>query len=120
MDYAHTVFNLITGINHSEVYTVVQKKDQFYSNEQHRPITMYGIKVVKTDPETGKNKYKEVFRTGVQLYLVFFLRNFWYYINGTEIPKTDFPKFEFAWDSFVAEELPELERDWRKTKDIPD
>ena len=99
------------GINNLEElpFKVTYNQSQFYSNEKHKPINMYSIKFVTYDDEKGKNSYSEVYKTGVQLYMVFFMRNLWYILNGREIPVTQFPAFERDWKMFLdefGEELP--------------
>lgn len=109
MNYTETLFRLQKGINQTERFRVLLPKSQFYSKEQRRPVNIYSVEFAVDNPETGKTKNEKVYRTGVQLYIVFFLRNLWFYINGTPIPSTDFPDFEKDWKKFYEEDLPMYE-----------
>lgn len=62
---------------------------QFYSTRQKRPVTQYHIKRVTIDDETGKSSSEEIFNSYYQLYIIFFLRDLWYYINGKQIDTTN-------------------------------
>ena len=63
---------------------------QFYSKQQDRPITMYQIKQAVWDEDKQKNTNVELFKSTSQIQILLFLRDFWYDINGWEIP-TDNP-----------------------------
>lgn len=110
MNYKETVYKLQVGINNLNLpFKVVYNQNQFYSEEKRKPINIYSIKFVAYDEEKGKNKYTEVYKSGVQLYMVFFMRNLWYTLTDKEIPVTQFPAFERDWQIFLSEfgnELP--------------
>ena len=80
------IHKLQQAIN-SRGYKILYNKTQFFSDKQNRPVTMYIIKQVipNEDPEK-RNKYIELFSTTSQIQIVLFLRDFWYDINGWEIP----------------------------------
>lgn len=59
---------------------------QFYSRTEDRPITMYQIKIVKFNEETGKNKHIEIFKSTSQIQIVLLLRDIWFLINNQELP----------------------------------
>lgn len=63
---------------------------QFYSKQQDRPVTMYQIKQAVWDEDKQKNINVELFKSTSQIQILLFLRDFWYDINGWEIP-TDNP-----------------------------
>lgn len=67
-------------------YKILYNTTQFYSNKQDRPITMYLVKQAVFDDETGKHKNVELFKSTSQIQIVLFLRDFWFEINGWEIP----------------------------------
>lgn len=110
MNYKDTIYKLQVGINGLAEcpFKVTYNQSQFYSNEKHKPINMYSVKFVTRDEESGKNNYTEVYKTGVQLYMVFFMRNLWFKLNRWEIPVTQFPQFERDWELFLAEFRDEL------------
>lgn len=58
---------------------------QFYSVKQHRPVTQYHIKLVKVEEGSERAGSEEVFSTYYQLYVIFFLRDLWDYVNGRPI-----------------------------------
>ena len=60
---------------------------QWYSTDKDRPITTYVIK--QSTKGDGKKKYREnieLFRTYSQIQMVLFLRDYWYRLNGIELP----------------------------------
>ena len=71
-------------------YKILYNKTQFYSDKQDRPVTQYTIRqVVENNDEGRTNKrhsYIELFKSCSQIQIVLFLRDFWYEINGWEVP----------------------------------
>lgn len=72
-------------------YKLLYSTSQFYSEQQERPVTQYIIKQVVDNPEvTGTNNkrksYIELYKSTSQIQIVLFLRDFWYEINGWEVP----------------------------------
>ena len=61
---------------------------QFYSEQQNRPITIYHIKQSLIDD--GKTTQIELFSSASRIQTVLFLRDYWYDLNGWELP-TDNP-----------------------------
>lgn len=83
----HKLQNAING----KGYKVLYSTSQFYSEQQNRPVTQYIVKqVVENTEETGTNNkrrsYIELFKSCSQIQVVLFLRDFWYEINGWEVP----------------------------------
>lgn len=68
---------------------ITYSTSQFYSADQDRPVTIYGIKQAVWDE--GKEKYmnQELFKATSQIQIVLFLRDLWYTVNGKELPKAD-------------------------------
>ena len=66
-------------------FPILYHTTQFYSVRQKRPVTQYHIKKVTIDPETQKSSSEEIFSSYYQLYVIFFLRDLWYYLNGKPI-----------------------------------
>ena len=64
---------------------IIYHTTQFYSPKQNRLITQYHIKKAVVDPETGRSNGEEIFNTYYQTYVIFFLRDLWYYVNGKPI-----------------------------------
>lgn len=65
---------------------ILYNTQQFYSNDQNRPVTIYVIKKAVYDEESGKTRNIELFKSTSQIQIVLFLRDLWYEINGMEIP----------------------------------
>jgi hypothetical protein len=104
VNYKESIYKLQKGINESDCgIKIVYNQNQFYSEEKHKPITIHSIKFVEYDSEKDKNVYTEVFKSGTQLFVVFFLRNLWFTLNKREIPVTQFPEFERQWALFIEE-----------------
>lgn len=59
---------------------------QFYSEEQGRPITLYVVKKAVWDTQKNKNMNIELFKSTSQIQIVLFLRDYWYKLNGLEVP----------------------------------
>jgi hypothetical protein len=109
VNYKETIFKLQRGINEGDFgFKLMYNQNQFYSPEKHKPITIHSIKMVKDNMERTKRNYIELFKSGTQLYVVFFLRNLWYTLNDKEIPVSDFPEFERQWAEFLDEHGDEL------------
>ena len=83
------IHRLQTAIN-QRGYKILYSTSQFYSKQQDRPVTMYQIKQAVWDEDKQKNINVELFKSTSQIQILLFLRDFWYDINGWEIP-TDNP-----------------------------
>ena len=85
------IHKLQNAIN-NKGYRILYNKTQWYSDKQDRPVTMYTIKqVVDSQDEVvngrkKKNTTIELFKSCSQIQVVLFLRDFWYEINGWEVP----------------------------------
>lgn len=109
MNYKDSIRKLQTGINNRDFgFKLVYNQNQFYSPEKHKPITIHSVKMVKENELKAKKEYTEIFKSGTQLFVVFFLRNLWYVLNDKEIPQTQFPEFERKWQEFLDEFEQEL------------
>ena len=85
-------------------YKILYSTSQFYSEQQDRPVTMYIVKQAYYDDETGKNKSVELYKTTSQIQVVLFLRDFWYDINGWEIP-TDNEQWNGIKDKSIRDKM---------------
>lgn len=65
---------------------ILYTTNQFYSEEQDRPVTVYTIKKAVWDPELEKNINVELFKAYSTIQILLFLRDYWYELNGMEIP----------------------------------
>lgn len=59
---------------------------QWYSEDQCRAVTVYSIHQSVKKPGNEKDISVELFKTYSQIQLVLFLRDYWYKLNGWEIP----------------------------------
>ena len=60
--------------------------NQWYSDKHKREIKRYTLHKQVFDEATGKNVKIELFSTYSLLQMVFFLRDYWYMLNGIELP----------------------------------
>ena len=65
---------------------ILLDKYQFFSEEQQRPISVYRIARSIFNDEKGKNVRENLFETTSQIQVVLYLRDYWYTMNGTELP----------------------------------
>lgn len=65
---------------------VLYSTNQFYSESQNRPVTMYIVKRAVYDETKGKNINLELFKSTSQIQILLFLRDMWYEVNGIPIP----------------------------------
>lgn len=78
---------------------ILYNTTQFYSETAKRPITIYIIKQAQWSEERQKTVNTELFSSTSQIQIVLFLRDFWYRINGWEVP-TDNPVWEQAKEEY--------------------
>lgn len=92
---------------------ILCNRSQFYSEQQNRPVTIYKVMQSVFDENTGKNRHIELFSSASQIQVVLFMRNFWFLIQGKEIPPTNEMKgaaeFKQKWQDFETE--------WRMTNE---
>ena len=83
---------------------ILCNRSQFYSEQQQRPVTIYKVNQAILNPETGKNRSIELFKSVSEIQIVLFLRNLWCLVQGKEIPETNHLKgadeFQAKWDEF--------------------
>jgi len=95
---------------------ILCNRSQFYSEQQNRPVTIYKVMQSVFDEQTGKNRHIELFSSASQIQVVLFMRNFWFLIQGKEIPPTNNLKgaseFKVKWKQF--------EEQWRETHENPE
>lgn len=77
---------LQTVCNNKFGVRILINTNQWYSLDQDRAVTQYKIMQVVKNDEKGKDISIELFKTYSQVQLVLFLRDFWYELNGWEVP----------------------------------
>ena len=65
---------------------ILYQTQQFYSEQQKRPVTCYVVKKAVWDEKKGRNRNVELFSSFSQLQILLFLRDMWYEVNGYELP----------------------------------
>lgn len=68
---------------------ILYSREQFYSNSQNRPITIHVIKQAIWDAQKGRNRYVELFSSASDINVLKFMRDYWFELNGKELPKDD-------------------------------
>ena len=79
---------LLMAINYKDPKKkLTQNREQWFSKQQDRLITTYVIKMVTWNADRKKFlTNRELFRATSQIQIVLFLRDYWYTLNGKEIP----------------------------------
>lgn len=80
------IHKLQNAINQKFDDTILYNKQQWYSEKQKRPVTSYIIRKAVYDNERGKYVNLELFKTCSQIQVVLFLRDYWYELNGWDVP----------------------------------
>lgn len=66
---------------------ILYNTTQFYSETEKRPVTIYIVKQAQWNEIKQKMVNVELFSATSQIQIVLFLRDFWYSMNGWEVPK---------------------------------
>ena len=77
---------LQTAINVRFGACLLINTSQWYSDESKRPITLYSIRKSIWDEDKGKRTNVELFKSYSQLQIILWLRDYWYTLNGWELP----------------------------------
>lgn len=85
-NYRATMKRLQLAINEKFGARLIINKTQFYSIETERPISIYIIKQTLYNPENGRKTYVELFSSSSEVQCVLWLRDYWYELNGWEVP----------------------------------
>lgn len=81
------IHKLQTAIN-SKGERITYNTSQFYSEEKKRPVTKYIIKKAIPNEDNPKRSHQvELFSAYSQLQIVLYLRDYWFTLNGIELPK---------------------------------
>ena len=66
---------------------IVVDTHQFFSEQQQRPITMYTV--AKSVPSGRSSENVKLFTSASQVHILYFLRDYWFYVNNLPIPQED-------------------------------
>lgn len=84
--YMATARKLQTACNRQFGVKLLINSRQWYSDEADRAITQYIVFQAVKNEYKKKDTNIELFKTYSQVQLVLFLRDYWYELNGWEIP----------------------------------
>lgn len=102
--YLHTAKRLQTACRKQFGVKLLINSRQWYSDDKDMAMTMYVIQEVMYDDARNK-KNIELFKTYSQVQLVLFMRDYWYKLNGWEVP-TDNEKWEAIKKKYEQEQTP--------------
>ena len=102
--YLHTAKRLQTACRKLFGVKLLINSRQWYSDDKDMAMTLYVIQQVLCD-EIGNKKNIELFKTYSQVQLVLFMRDYWYKLNGWEVP-TDNEKWEAIKKKYEQEQKP--------------
>lgn len=88
-----TVFTLQLALN-SKNQKILCSTEQWYSKDRGA-MNMYVVSKARWNPEKGRNENVLLFKAYKQVFQVLFLRDYWYYLTGVDIPR-DNP----MWDEY--------------------
>lgn len=87
------------AINEKYDARILLNKTQFYSSKTDSPVELIVIKQAIWDSERQKYKNVELFSSSSDIQIVLWLRDYWYELNGWEIP-TDNEEWNKARDKY--------------------
>lgn len=80
------IHRLQHAINNKFGSRILYNKHQWYSEDQDRPVTQHMIKQAVYDEKIKKYRNVELFSSYSQIQIVLWLRDYWYELNGWEVP----------------------------------
>ena len=84
--FGPTIKKLQSAINQKYDKHILINHTQFYSKEADKPIQLIIIKQAQCDEEKQKFRNIEVFSSSSDVQIVLWLRDYWYELNGWEVP----------------------------------
>lgn len=97
------IHKLQNAINQKFDARVLYNKQQWYSQEQNRPVNQYVLR--KAYEDDGRIKTVELFSSCSQIQIVLWLRDYWYELNGWEVPH-DNKMWEKAKEKYLEKKQP--------------
>lgn len=80
------IHKLQAAINTKYHERILINRSQWYSENHDKPVTTYIVKKAVWDDDKKKTINIELFKSTSQLQIVLFLRDYWYELNGWEVP----------------------------------
>lgn len=74
------------AINENFDAKILINKTQFYSADKNQPVELLVIKKAVWDKDKNKFRNIELFSSASDIQIVLWLRDYWYELNGWEIP----------------------------------
>lgn len=84
--FGPTIKKLQRAINEKYGEKILVNHNQFYSDTTNKVLEMIVIKKAIYDEEKGRNKNIELFSSTSDIQIVLWLRDYWYELNGWEVP----------------------------------
>lgn len=93
--FGPTIKKLQRAINEKFGEKILVNHTQFYSEEAERVLELLVVKKSIYDEEKKKSKQVELFSSMSDVQIVLYLRDYWYELNGWEVP-TDNEEWQIA------------------------
>lgn len=84
--YANIAKKLQNAINQRSGAKILINTQQWYSEDKGRAVTVYTVRQSTSNKDESHRQTIELFRTYSHVQLVLWLRDYWYELNGWEIP----------------------------------
>lgn len=84
--YGPTIKKLQRAINENFGEKLLVNKSQYFSEKSDRPMEILSIKKAIWNEEKRRYKNIEVFSSPSDVQIVLWLRDYWYELNGWEVP----------------------------------
>lgn len=81
-----TIKKLQLGIKYKHGVILTMAKNEWYSSKMDMTINDYIVKQAVVNPETGRTTYVEIFKSTSKIQQCLFLRDYFYWLEGKEIP----------------------------------
>ena len=121
--YLRTAKKLQTACKKQFGVRLLINERQWYSEQKDMAVTVYSIVESRPNNEGKRNINVELFQTYSQVQLVLFMRDYWYTLNGWEVPhdneRWEEIKAKYGKSKVPSGEAPECQsaRDGRYTLD---
>lgn len=84
--FGPTIKKLQRAINETFGEKLLVNHTQFYSEKTNKPVEIIVVKKAVWDEDKGKLRNIEIFSSTSDVQIVLFLRDYWYELNGWEVP----------------------------------
>ena len=84
--FSVTIKRLQSAINAKFDEKLLVNHSQFYSDDSKKVLELIVIKKAIWDDKKNKTVYVELFSSASDVQIVLFLRDYWYELNGWEVP----------------------------------